>query len=52
MTTASTPQKMVSVRMALDLYHEIRELGEKENRSVSQQITYMLKRWLRDHPNP
>lgn len=39
-----------TLRLPTTLLEEIKEIAQKEKRSVGKQIVYMLEQWLEKHP--
>lgn len=42
------PKKIVAVRLPIELYEEIAALAEEDNRSVPNQIRWILREYLRN----
>lgn len=40
-------KKLTTVRIDEELYKKIKILAEKDDRTISRQINYMLKDWLK-----
>ena len=45
-------RKSVSITLDPEVYEVIKDMAEKDRRSVSSMIGLMLKRYMREHPLP
>jgi hypothetical protein len=44
--TDSTPPQQINVKVAPDLYEEVRRVAEREERSIAQTVRYALRRYI------
>jgi len=40
-------EKILSIRMSLELYEALKEASRKEERSVSQQVRYLIREYIK-----
>lgn len=38
--------KQITLRLKMNLYEEVKNLAESENRNINQQIEYIIKKYL------